>query len=210
MPVRAGLLLLSLAISADLHGQEIEGLFDNTPRELPDGVCFDNGCIWSVEQLLTYYGAGTFCLSLDVSCVKVALSDPRADVRSMAAVKLAKDRASEAIPWIADALSTEKAAGTRFIMARLLSGFDDDRGLAVLEGMCARGGQSDPTADAEVRILASDSVVRAYKSACNGALVGALQSLRGAGAAEANLISIGLSIVNILESSSTSQAKAIR
>jgi hypothetical protein len=55
-------LLLTLSLTAGLSGQntvtleprdQVDGLYTGMARELPNGVCHNNDCVWTLEHLLT-------------------------------------------------------------------------------------------------------------------------------------------------------------
>jgi HEAT repeat protein len=203
--MRFRFLLLLLSVAAGLRGWQVDGFFDSAAREIPHG-CSDNDCLWTVEHLLTYYGVG-----LDKDGLQGALRDPRADIRSMAAFKLGNDRVTEAIPWLAEALAAEKAIGTRTHMANALAQLGDKRGQDALESLCQSAGQSDPRAEAAVRIAATGFLARYHKTVCNDAIIDTLHLLeRPDTTRNANLMAVGLAAANYLESPTESQVAAIR
>ena len=207
-------LLLTLSLTAGLRGQntvtleprdQVDGLYTGMARELPNGVCHNNDCVWTLEHLLTYYS-----VALDDAGLNGALRDRRADVRSMAADELAKRGGKEAIPWLAAALSSETAVGTRLHLADSLAQLGDPQGMAVLETLCKSGGQSDPVAEATVRLHASLFLQQRHKT-CNSCVIDLLRTLdRPEAPREFGLRATALSLTSDLESATPEQATAIR
>jgi hypothetical protein len=209
--------LLAFSLGAGLRGQSVTretvrsdswpvGLYDNMARELPNGGCNDNDCFWTVEHLLTYYR-----VALDNDGLKGALRDPRADVRSMAADELAKKGVKEAIPWLADALSSERAAGTRLHFADSLAQLGDPRGVATLESLCISGGQSNPNAEVTLRLEAAKSLWQLHETTCNNCAIDLLRFLDRPGAPrEFGIRTAAMGMATVLESLSESQAATIR
>jgi len=209
------LFLLTLSIGTGLRGQDmvtieprdrVEGWYTVMARELPNRGCTDSGCSWTLEHLLTYYG-----VALNKDGLKGALRDARADVRSMAADELVKTEGRAAIPWLADALSSERAAGTRLHVANSLAQFGDERGVQALENLCKSGGQSEPGAEASVRLYASESLLQLHKATCNNCAIDLLRSLDRPGAPrEFAIRAAALAVATDFESATQDQAAAIR
>lgn len=203
---RWNVFLLTLTLAAGLHGQNVAGLYSSMARELPNGVCHNDGCFWTLDHLLTYYG-----VALDADGLKGALRDARADVRSMAADELAKKGGKESIPWLADALSSESVPGTRLYLAKALAQLGDDRGVPAIERLCKSGGQSDPSAEARVRLQATEFLRDLHRNACNDCTIDLLRSLDRPGAPrEFGLRTAALSMADVLESATGNEIALIR
>ncbi|HEX3748552.1 MAG TPA: HEAT repeat domain-containing protein [Bryobacteraceae bacterium] len=128
-----------------------------------------------------------------------ALRDSRAQVRSMAAEKLGREGAKGTIPEIREALSVEKAPGTRILMANALAVLGDDQGVSELQTMCKAATDPDWLHRANLRLVAAGSAVEFGKGACGGEVIDILNTLASrtstAPERQANLIVYGLSIV---------------
>lgn len=75
-------------------------------------------------------------IELDESALINALKNPDASVRFLAAMKLAEDKASNAVPAIEQALVAEKAPRSRVNIALALGLMGDEKGRAELKRIC--------------------------------------------------------------------------
>ncbi len=198
--------LLALTFAAGVRGQAVPGMYDTMAREFPNGSCSDSECFWTLDHLLTYYG-----VPLDEASLRRALRDPRADVRSMAVDKLANDRGKEAIPWLAEALSTERAAGTRLSLAMALGQLGDERGVAALESLCMSGDQPDAARDVSVRYRATNNLWTLHRSASVLCSIDLLRDLDRPGAPHGfGLRAAAMSLITVLDSLSEKQISTVR
>jgi len=205
MKLRA--VLSALALATVLGAQTVEGI-PEMARPLRNGeTCIDNDCILTVEQFLERHG-----YALTPDDLVSALHDPAAEVRSLAAGKLARGEVRSAVPALVEAFAVERAPGTQMWMASALATLGDDRGLPTLERLCKADGDPAPLHRAAVRSFAAGFMVRLHNKACNDSAIEVLRfraSLRATPVQGASL-DVDFSLVGNLEGVSERQSKEIR
>ncbi|MGB2603532.1 MAG: HEAT repeat domain-containing protein [Candidatus Sulfotelmatobacter sp.] len=90
-----------------------------------------NGALPTLGELLKRHN-----IELTQSALVQALTNADPEVRYLAALKLAEDKAGEAIPAIKDALASEKVPRTRINIAFALAEFGEPTGFDALEDNC--------------------------------------------------------------------------
>ena len=172
---------LALIVVAGLYGQADDGF----PELLPEhrGSIDYNP---TVEHTLEVRG---YVLTKE-SLVR-GLRDSNAQVRSMAAGELAKMGEKQAIRLITEALSSEKAVGTRVWMANALAKLGGEEGAAELQALCQSGGLSD-----YVRLTAASFLFDLGDPACRDQAIGIVQTMshRGSELRPTEII-YGLSVI---------------
>ncbi|HTS55132.1 MAG TPA: HEAT repeat domain-containing protein [Burkholderiales bacterium] len=101
-----------------------------------------------------------------------ALRDPDAQVRSMAADELAKRGDKEAAPSILEALSSEKAIGTRVWMANALLKLGVAEGTSELRAICG-----PTTASYYPRLVAAGDLLGAGDATCRDQVIDMVRSM---------------------------------
>jgi HEAT repeat protein len=193
--VEVRLFVLALALSAAAGAQNIEGIPDLIP-EMRDGVMM----MPSVERALEHYG-----YALTTESLMWALGDSRAEVRSLAAGKLASERSTGAMPALVQALSNERAAGTRIWIAYALATLGDERGLPFLQSLCRDSDDADPSRRTLVRLFATGVVAKLHNSTCNDDVIDILRLT-----STDSSLDVAFSIADNLQGVSDSQSKQLR
>ena len=189
--MRLHVLLPALASAIVLCAQTDDGIPDLIPEvrgyiaEMP-----------SIERALEHAGYTSTEISL-----LAALRDPRAQVRSMAAVELAKKHDTDAIPRMLDAALAEKAPGTRIWIADALATLGSEKGATVLLGMCKPRDGVDPLHEASLRLIAAGDVLDLGRAACQEDVIDVLRFLGRLGTPsapemEGGLVVLALSIAD--------------
>lgn len=194
--------LLSLAFGHGLCAQGVEGIPDLEP-EIRDGIMM----MPSTERALEHYG-----YALTQEALESALRDPRAEVRSLAADKLARERKTGALPALVEAFSAERATGTQMWLSYALGTLGDDRGIWTLKGLCRDEGDPDPLHRAAVRSFAAGFMTRLHNKGCYDDAIDVLRftgSLPAAPGQTASLV-VAFSRVAALEGASEPQCREIR
>ena len=127
--------------------------------------------VWSgppptLRQLLT-----TRNINLTESSLVEALRNPDPEVRSLAALVLAEDKARDTLPAIQEALQSEKVPQTKTNIALALAELGEQKGFATLESMC--GNRDVP---AYLRGYATIYMLDLHHESCLGAIFEVLQS----------------------------------
>jgi HEAT repeat protein len=99
------------------------------------------------------------------------LKSPDAQVRYLAAEKLAEDGVQEAVPSIAEALSTEEVPATRVNIAFALALLGDEKGVSSLKAACG-----DADVPGYLRIRAARYLLDLHNEDCMNAVLGMLDS----------------------------------
>jgi HEAT repeat protein len=102
-----------------------------------------------------------------------ALRNTDPEVRSLAAHKLAEDKAVETIPAIKDALASEKVPWTRMNIALALAGMGESIGFDTLEDNCKNKGTSG-----DIRTRSAEYLLR-FNRDSTACLSGVLDLLKG-------------------------------
>ncbi len=201
--MRIHAVLVTLSFATGLASQDLsvpEGFPD-----LGDPCCLAGGIPRTMEQMLERRG-----IQLTKQALLGALLDPRAVVRSLAAQELASDWPNDSITAISAALSAERAAGTREIMAHTLASLGDRQGVAALRAMCTAN------FSARLRVTAAEDLLRLNDEHCVDDIIDVLQSVKESTALD-DRVRDGFVQVNLidleglpLEHPSESQLKEIR
>ena len=127
-----------------------------------------NDRLLTIEEELKQRG-----LQLTLPVLLQALRSADAQVRWLAAAKLAQDNVSEAIPAIRDALTSEHVPLTRVNLASALARLGDATGISVLQDSCR-----DSSARPYLRVLATRYMLDLNRKneTCRNALVDSLES----------------------------------
>jgi|ERR1017187_2823719 HEAT repeat protein len=160
--MRLCLALFSLAAGAGLFGQTDEGFPDLIPEQR-GGVQY----MPTVERALALHG-----YALTRESLLRGLRDANAQVRSMAADELAKQGDKEAVPSILEALSSEKAIGTRVLMANALVKLGAETGTVELRAICESAGGSY-----NARLVAAGDLLRAGDPTCRDQVIDIVRSI---------------------------------
>jgi HEAT repeat protein len=195
--------LFMIVSAASLAAQYVEGIPDLIP-EMRDGVMM----MPSTERALEHYG---FALTADA--LESALHDPRPEVRSLAADKLARLRKKDAVPALVEAFSTESAPGTQMWMARALATLGDGRGLPTVRGLCGDTDDTDPVHRAAVRLFAANFMRLLGREACYDDVVDTLRyltALASRSAIQESFVDYGISLVPSFRNLSAHQTSEIR
>ncbi|MGA3213177.1 MAG: hypothetical protein ABSD20_17885 [Terriglobales bacterium] len=163
--MRACLALFCLAATA-LFGQTDEGFPDLIPEQR--GGVTNPATIEGALQLHGY--------ALTKESLLRGLRDANAQVRSMAAGQLAKQAVGEAVPSILEALSSEKAIGTRVWMANALVKLGVQSGTADLRGVC-----ESTTASNFPRLVAAADLLEAGDAACRDQVIDMVRAMSSLG-----------------------------
>jgi HEAT repeat protein len=100
-----------------------------------------------------------------------ALKNPDAQVRYLAAEKLAEDNKREAIPSIAVALTAESAPAARVNIAYALAMLKDDRGVTALNAQC-----ENSDIPGFLRVRAAGYLLNLHSESCLDSILGILES----------------------------------
>jgi HEAT repeat protein len=127
-----------------------------------------NGRLTTIDEALEGHHIG-----LTKPALVKALRNPDAEVRSLAAQKLAEQNATETIPAILDSLAVEKAPATRVNIAFSLAQLGEARGFSALQDACR-----DSRMRADLRVVAARYMrdLNHDDQVCQSALVDMLQS----------------------------------
>jgi HEAT repeat protein len=128
----------------------------------------ENGALPTFGEILKRHN-----IQLTQSALVDALRNTDPEVRSLAAHKLAEDKAVETIPAIKDALASEKVPWTRMNIALALAGMGESIGFDTLEDNCKN---KDTSAD--VRARSAEYLLRFNRDSM-ACLSGVLDLLKG-------------------------------
>lgn len=194
--MRLYLALFSLAAAAVLFGQTDEGFPELIPEQR-GGVTYPP----TIEGALQLHG-----YALAKESLLRGLLDANAQVRSMAAGELAKQGEKEAAPLILDALSSEKAIGTRVWMANALVELGLQSGIAELRAVC-----EPATASNFPRLVAAADLLEAGDATCRDQVVDMVRTMSGLGAgAREDTLQVGLSVIGRFEPMFQPKAAEVR
>jgi hypothetical protein len=124
----------------------------------------------SSAEVLRAYG-----IELSEPSLVAALSNPNARIRMNAAMQLAADNDSSAIPSIEGALSSEKDPMTRVAIAGALASLGDQKGSASLQAMCA---DSDTPIRAVIYAVQMLQMLDQSRAECTGNILNAINNPR--------------------------------
>jgi HEAT repeat protein len=116
-------------------------------------------------------------VSLTGEALLTALRNTDPQVRYLAALVLAEDKETNAIPAIADALTTEKVAETRVNMALALAQLGDENGIAALRDDC-----SNPELAPSLRMYAAKYLLDVHSEGCLSSIEDVARSAKDPGA----------------------------
>jgi HEAT repeat protein len=127
-----------------------------------------NGRLTTIDEALQSHH-----IELTKPALVKALRNQDAEVRSLAAQKLAEQNATETIPAILDSLTAETMPGTRVNIAFSLAQLGEARGFNALQDTCR-----DPGMRPDLRVLAARYMrdLKHEDAICRSALVDMLQS----------------------------------
>src|ERR1700683_950744 len=108
-----------------------------------------------------------------------ALKNPDSHVRYLAALVLAEDKASDAMPAIADALYAEKVPETRANISLALAQLGDEKGFVTLESTCAKSETA-----AYLRLYAAKYLLDLHRGSCLTPAIAIIQSNADIGSRE--------------------------
>jgi HEAT repeat protein len=115
----------------------------------------------AVAQALKRYG-----IEVNEAALVKAMSDPRKEVRGLAAAELADMKVIDALPEILRAAGSEQDGLTQVNIAAAATWLGSDQGLGLLKGICADGSKPG-----YVRVSAARSVFRVQDHTCFRPLV---------------------------------------
>jgi HEAT repeat protein len=115
-------------------------------------------------------------VSLTGEALVAALRDPNPQVRYLAALVLAQDKVSNAVPAIADALKAEKVPETRANIALALAQLGDENGIVAMQEDC-----DDPGLSPSLRMYAAKYLCDLHKEGCLNAVEGVAGSAKDTG-----------------------------
>jgi HEAT repeat protein len=110
-------------------------------------------------------------IELTTASLVQVLKNPDDRVRYLAALVLAEDKSTEAVPQIESALKSEKVPETKVNMALALAQFGDQDGFAVLKSAC-----DDRGTPASIRLYAAAYMLDLDNESCLSAVLEVLQS----------------------------------
>lgn len=110
-------------------------------------------------------------ISLTSDALLYALQSPDDEVRPLAALMLAEDKATEAVPFIAAALAAEAIPSARLDLAMALAQLGDEQGLSTLTATCA-----DTQASASLRLDATINMLNLGNDSCPSAVLDILRT----------------------------------
>ncbi|MGA3213176.1 MAG: HEAT repeat domain-containing protein [Terriglobales bacterium] len=160
--MRPYLALFSLAAATALFGQTDEGFPELIPEQR-GGVMYQA----TIESALQLHG-----YALAKESLLRGLRDANAQVRSMAAGQLAKQGVGEAVPFILEALSSEKAIGTRVWMANALVKMGAKAGTTELRAICGAA-----TASYFPRLVAAGYLLDAGDATCRDQVIDMVRAM---------------------------------
>ena len=170
----------SLAAATALLGQSDEGFPDLIPEQR-GGVTYPG----TIEGALQLHG-----YALTKESLLRGLRDANAQVRSMAADELAKQGEKDAAPAIQQALSSEKAMGTRVLMADALARLGVEAGTLELRAICEPAAASD-----HVRLVAAKDLLAAGDATCRDQVIDMVRAMSSRGdEAREDLLIYGLTL----------------
>ncbi len=140
------------------------------PLAQPTQIYVENTRIPNVEEMLKRYGVG-----LSKDALIAALANPKAEIRRLAAYKLAIDKDKDAIPFIQNALSVENNGTNRVHMALDLAELGDEKGIELLKNTC-----SDQKVPGHLRVLAAQDMLQIGNEGCLSDVLSIAQSDTGA------------------------------
>jgi HEAT repeat protein len=110
-------------------------------------------------------------IALTKTALVTALRNPDEEVRGLAALMLAQEKTTDAVPSIAQALANESAPKATLDIAMALAQFRDERGFAALRAVCR-----DPHALVSLRLVATINMLNVGDDSCSSAVVDILES----------------------------------
>jgi HEAT repeat protein len=110
-------------------------------------------------------------VALTKDSLVAALRSSDDEVRALAALQLAQDKAIDTVPFVAEALASEKVARTLLDIAIALAQLGDKRGSAALTAMC-----EDNHANASLRLAATINLLNLGDDSCWSVVLEILQS----------------------------------
>lgn len=129
----------------------------------------ENGRLPTLTDRLKQYG-----IASTPSALSVALRSSEADVRELAALKLAEDNVKDAIPSIEQALNVENNGDTKINIAFALGQLEDRRGIDTLTTSC-----NNSSLNVGSRIRAARYLLHLHDESCLSAVVNIVQSQAG-------------------------------
>jgi HEAT repeat protein len=170
----------SLIVTASLFAQTDEG-FPELMHEQRGNVVYTA----TTGRALELHG-----YALTRESLMRALRDTNAQVRSMAAGELARQGDKEAVPAMLEALSSEKAIGTRVWMANALAKLGVAEGTSELRLICESG-----TASYYPRLVAAGYLLDAEDATCRDQAIDIVRSISNLeGATRESLLVYGFSL----------------
>ena len=146
----------------------IFGLTFGTYAHAQIGGGFENGRLPTVAELLQKRG-----IALNSSALVAALQSQEAEVRELAAQKLAEDKAKDSIPSIEQALAAETQKGTKLNIAFALGQLGDEKGTNALTDACRNS-----ALNTGLRLRAVRYLLNLDNEVCLSAVVDLLESQR--------------------------------
>lgn len=131
-----------------------------------NGALASNQSLTTIEESLQRHH-----IALTTTALVGALRSSDADVRWLAAQKLANDRASDSIPAIKKALAVERVPATKVNIAYAVAQMGEAKGLAALKSTCF-----DANVRGYLRMLAALYMLNLHNEECLSAAVTILQS----------------------------------
>jgi HEAT repeat protein len=120
-----------------------------------------NGRLMTFRELLESHN-----IELTTPALIGALQSPDSHVRYLAALVLAEDKSTSALPAIRKALTTERVPETRVNIALALAQFGDGQGFVAL-----RNGCGDPDAPAYLRMYSAKYLLDLHDESCLNSVV---------------------------------------
>jgi len=142
------------------------GLALSAPVQAQLSASSENGRLPTLTERLKQYGVAS-----TPSALSLALRSSEAEVRGLAANKLAEDKVKDAIPSIEQALDVENDEGTKINIAFALAQLDDRRGTDTLRTSC-----KNTSLNAGSRLRAARYLLRLNDESCLSAVVKIVQS----------------------------------
>jgi HEAT repeat protein len=141
-------------------------LFATVLNGFAQSISVANGRLSTIEETLKQHN-----VAVTKPALLNALSSPDAEVRYLAAQKLAEDKDKEAIPEIARALDSETVPSTQINIAFALAQLGDDRGFTALSKSC-----DDQKIQAGLRVRAAGYLLSLNNESCLKAVMTVLRS----------------------------------
>jgi HEAT repeat protein len=141
------------------------------PNSLPQEGSGQSGHFATFKEILKHHH-----IQLTTPSLVEALRNPDSQVRYLAALTLAEDKVTDAVPEIVDALNSEKEPETKANIALALAQLGNLKGFTTLESMCKDHGV--PT---YVRVYATKYTLDLDDESCLDAILEVLQLKAGFG-----------------------------